>query len=329
MVMHYFRTDCVKTIRIAFLLVLLSHAAVQASGDVDILPTPTSDSTFQFLKLGKAFAGTPLEVDALVPNALFVIGDSESPALFIQVANMAYMIGSWAHDPGASVEEVRQNLNLPPVVLEKDLSPERIKNYNLVVVGKENSLYKQLKRRLHGNGSFIEVVEDAFSPDRDVMVVSDEKAAFYLANKRLYLKSGTYSDFFNMVKTRFLIEKEDFNDAMFSLDNPDAVAGWGKTTILALGHKSEVPIMMMLIARKKNKLLYEDLMNALKERDKEKSIRIWQEAMETCYKCHHVKKYRKFTPNQAVHSYHHVIVRRFDFECTTCHKGKTAIRGYR
>jgi len=96
-----------------------------------ILPTPVSDRTFQYLQISKTFMGTPLEIEALVPYALFVIGEKESPELFIQVASMAYMIGQWSQEPGTSVEMIKQNKNLPPIILDRDISDEDIKTHNL------------------------------------------------------------------------------------------------------------------------------------------------------------------------------------------------------
>ncbi len=275
---------------------------------------------------------TPLEVEALVPYALFVIGEKESPELFIQASGMAYMIGQWSQEPGTSVEKVKQNKNLSPIILDKDISDEDIKAHNLVVIGKNNIVYEKLRNKLTGKGSFIEVIENGLAEGRDVMVASDHKAAFYLANKRLYFKSGAYKGYFNFVKTRLLIEKGNLDEALFALDNPEGIRGCGKPVILAISNKENLAPEMLKVAQKRNRLVFKDLRAALMARDKEKSIIVWESAMETCYACHQgtkeVAKYRKFTPNEGEHSYHHIIVNKLGFECTTCHKGKTTNIGY-
>jgi hypothetical protein len=303
-----------------------------AGGKPQILPAPVSDRTFQYLQISKTFMGTPLEVEALVPYALFVIGEKESPDLFIQVASMAYMIGQWSQEPGTSVEKVKQNKNLPPIILDKDISDEDIKAHNLVVVGKNNTIYERLKNSLKGQDSYIEVIKNGLSEGRDVMVVSDRKAAFYLANKRLYFKSGAYKGYFNFVKTRLLIEKGNLDGALFTLDNPDGIRGCGKPVILAISNKENLSPEMLKVAQKRNKLVFKDLREALMAMDKERSIKVWESAMETCYACHQgtkdVAQYRTFKPNEGEHSYHHIIVKKFGVECTTCHKGKTKNVGY-
>ena len=275
---------------------------------------------------------SPLAIEAVVPNALFVIGAEESADLFLQTAGMAYMIGQWTQDPGTSVQKIQQNDNLAPVVLDKDLSEEDIKGFNIVLVGKKNILYEKLKDRLTGDGSFIEVVKDGFTQGRDVLFLSDKKAAFYLANKRLYFKSGAYKGFFNFVKIRLLIGKDNFDEALLSLDNPEGVRGCGKPVILAIGHKENLAPEMLAVAQKRNKIVFKDLRQELVARNKAKAIEVWGSAMETCYACHQghgsVEKYRKYTPNKGEHSYHQVIVKKLGFECNTCHSGKTLQVGY-
>jgi hypothetical protein len=321
-----------KVLSLLVISVFMTVSSGHAGGKPQILPAPVSDRTFQYLQISKTFMGTPLEVEALVPYALFVIGEKESPDLFIQVASMAYMIGQWSQEPGTSVEKVKQNKNLPPIILDKDISDEDIKAHNLVVVGKNNTIYERLKNSLKGQDSYIEVIKNGLSEGRDVMVVSDRKAAFYLANKRLYFKSGAYKGYFNFVKTRLLIEKGNLDGALFTLDNPDGIRGCGKPVILAISNKENLSPEMLKVAQKRNKLVFKDLREALMAMDKERSIKVWESAMETCYACHQgtkdVAQYRTFKPNEGEHSYHHIIVKKFGVECTTCHKGKTKNVGY-
>ncbi len=153
-----------------------------AETKVSILPTATADRTFQFVQPARTFLDTPLEVDSLTPYALFVVGQDEDQQLFTQAATMAFMIGQWAQDPGTSLEAVRANRNLGPVVLDVELTDEQVAERNLVVLGSKNRLYAKLASRLYGSGSYIQVVRDGLAPGRDVMFVSDETAAAYLEN---------------------------------------------------------------------------------------------------------------------------------------------------
>ena len=310
----------------------LAAGGAWATPKLQILPTPVADRTFQFVKPGKSFLGTPLEVDSLTPHTLFVVGRNDSGELFVQASTMAFMVGQWAQEPGTSVEMVKTNRNLGPVVLDTDITEDQLAGYDLVLLGKKNRLYPQIAPRLSGRGSFVEVVKDALSPGRDLMFVSDKQAAFYLANKRLYFKSGAYKGFFNFVKTRALIEQENFAEALYSLDDPEGVRGCGKPVILAIGHKETLPPAMLKVAAERNKLVFKDLRQWLNLGAKNAAVATWQAAMETCYACHQgqggVKRYRNFVPNQPEHSHHTKIASRFGLACDTCHKGKTAMVGY-
>lgn len=74
-----------------FACALLLFAASHAAAAVQILPTPLSDRTFQFVHISQTFLGTPLQIEALTPYALFVIGAGEDPGLYIQAATLRAM----------------------------------------------------------------------------------------------------------------------------------------------------------------------------------------------------------------------------------------------
>ncbi len=313
-------------------IALLLGMPASAETTVSILPTATADRTFQFVQPARTFLGTPLEIDSLTPYALFVVGQEEDQQLFTQAATMAFMIGQWAQDPGTSLEAVRANRNLGPVVLDVELTDEHVAERNLVVLGSKNRLYAKLAPRLQGTGSFIQVIPDGLAPGRDVMFVSDETAAAYLANKRLYFKAGAYKGFYNFAKIRALLERGDFSEALNSLDDPDGVRGCGKPVILAIGHKEKLPRQMLDMAAKRNKLVFQDLRKWLKLGAQQAATVTWQSAMETCYACHQgqdgVKRYRNFVPNEQEHFHHTKTATRMGLGCDTCHKGKAAMAGY-
>ena len=299
---------------------------------IQILPEPTSDRTFQFLRIEETFKGSPLKVKALVPNAVIVIGSAEDPALMKQAGAIAFMLGQWAHDPGSSVERIRQNATLAPIMLDSEVTEKVISEFNLIVLGSKNRIYGKIKSRLHGKGSFIEVIRDVLVKGRDVMFVSDSKAAFYLANRRLYFKSGAYNGYFNFVKARLLIEKGDLDAAKYLLTSPNAVKGCGKPVMLAIGFREKLPKGLLALAKKRNVLVFKELNKALTEKNANKAKEVWHRAMTTCYACHqgidNTKKFRKFTPDSGVHSYHQNIVRSFGENCSLCHYGRTVYRGY-
>lgn len=307
-------------------------AAGQSTAAVQILPTPLSDRTFQFVHRSQSFLGTPLQTEALTPHALFVIGGGEQADLYLQAATMAYMIGQWTQEPGTSVEKIKRNQNLGPILLDEQLSPQHIAARNLVIIGKNNNIHPRIASRLTGKGSFIEVVKDALAPGRDLMFVSDDKAAFYLANKRLYFKSGAYKGFFSFAKVRALIERGEYAEALNSLDNPEAVRGCGKPVILAIGHKEQLPAELLRVAKTRNELVFKDLRASLMAKDKTQAVTVWQKAMGTCYGCHQgrngITQFRKFKPNPQEHGYHSVLASQFGLKCETCHHDLTKIVGY-
>ncbi len=321
-----------NTIILGVVFATLAAVSAWATPKLQILPTPVADRTFQFVKPGKSFLGTPLEVDSLTPHTLFVVGENDSSEFFSQAATMAFMVGQWAQEPGTSVEMVKTNRNLGPVVLDTEITEDQTARYNLVLLGTNNRFYPQIASRLNGSGSFVEVAKDALSPGRDLMFVSDRRAASYLANKRLYFKSGAYKGFYNFVKTRALIERENFAEALYSLDDPEGVRGCGKPVILAIGHRETLPPAMLEVAAERNKLVFKDLRRWLNLGAKNAALAAWQSAMEKCYACHQgqdgVERYRNFVPNQPEHSHHTRIASRFGLACDTCHRGKTAMVGY-
>ncbi|MFN3599319.1 MAG: hypothetical protein ACK4VK_06260, partial [Aquificaceae bacterium] len=85
---------------------------------------------------------------------------------------------------------------------------------------------------------------------------------------------------------------------------------------------------------------YKELPKALEERDKERAVSLWKEAMQTCYQCHQgiqVPQVRKFKPLESIHAKHQQIAEGFGLvkvvgtekSCIACHTGPTAIRGYK
>ncbi len=325
------RRDFSIGVLVTFLIFFIYLNTVEAA--IKILPTTLSDRTFQYLRIEETFKGSPLKVKALVPNAVVVIGQGEDAGLVKQAIAISYMLGQWTEDPGSSIEKIKTGKTLAPVLTDKEITEDIYTDYNLIVVGLNNSIYERFKTRLKGSGSFIEVLKDAFIKGKDVMFVSDAKAAFYLANRRLYFKSGAYNGYFSFVKARLLIEKGNLDAALDLIKAPNAIKGCGKPIMLAIGFKEKLPKGLLQVAKKRNKLIFKDLSGALRQGNKTLSAEIWHKAMQTCYACHqgidNTPRFRKFIPNKGEHSYHHVIVKRFGASCSLCHYGKTVFRGYK
>jgi|GEM_PF-734910 len=319
--------------RTALLLVgMLAASLAAADKPPKILPEATADRTFPYLQQAQTFQGTPLAVKALVPRALVVVGEDAGPRMQVQAANIAYMLGQWSQDPGTSLEAVQAGANLAPVALASELSEEQTRSRDIILLGTGNELYGRLADRIEAEGSFIRVVEDGLAPGRSVMVVSDPDAAAYLANRRLYFKSGAYGGFFSFVKVRALIQQGDFAEALYSLSDPEGVRGCGKPVVLAIGHKADLPDKMMQVAKQRNRLVFKELRAALKAEDKKRAVEVWHETMKTCYACHQgsedVPRYRQFVPDAGVHSYHQEVAGALGASCGTCHRGETAVVGY-
>ncbi len=307
-------------------------AFVMLAADLQIGPSPFADRTFNYLRVDSTFQGIPLKTTALVPASIVVLGAREDRQMFVQAANIAFMLGQWSDDVGSSVGKIKQNKTYKPVVLAKDVTKQMLKNFNVILLGRKNRFFKKLNLDLPQENSVLQVVKNGLSPGRDVLFVSDAQAAAYLANKRLYFKSGAYRGFFNFVRLRCLIEKGQLAAGLDLLRDPAGVRGCAKPVLLAVAHKEKLPRGMLKIAKKRNQLVFGKLKKALKQKNKEQAIKIWQKAMRTCYACHQgqdgVPRFREFTPDPQVHGYHQKIVERFNMDCATCHKGQTEIVGY-
>ncbi len=297
---------------------------------VKILPEPLSDRTFQYTQVAKTFKGTPLAIEALVPAVQIVVGRKESPELILQASHLSFMLGQWTHDARTQMKKVKQNLDLAPIKFVDQLSEADLKNFNLIVLGKKNEYFEQAK--INEKGSFLKVVNNFPLQGKQTMFVSDFAAARYLANKRLFFKSGAYRGFFSFVKTGIFIEQQNLKAALLMLDTPSEIHNCAKPVMLALSQKDKLPKKLLQIAKKRNKLVFQDLRQALEANNAVQAKQIWQQAMQTCYTCHQgqdgVPKFRKFTPNASVHGYHQKIAEKAGVECATCHQGKTEIIGY-
>lgn len=329
--------DRMHASKIILLLVLIGLAPLflpfsLSAQPVKILPDPFADRTFQFVRVEGTFAGTPLLTQALVPHVTIVVGEKESPQLFLAAASMAYMLGQWTHDPGTSVEAIRSGAELVPVRTDRSLREDDLARGNVILLGRNNTLEERIQASSIKEGSVVQVFRNGLAPGRDTLLVSDDVAASYLANRRLYFKSGAFKGFYHFVTLGLLIRKGDLSGAHYLLDDPGAVRGCGKPVVLAAAMGAQLPPEMLAMAQKRNQIVFQDLRQALRERERGEAVQHWQEAMATCYACHQgqsgTPRYRQFLPNAEEHGYHQKIAEAFAVDCDACHRGPTEIRGY-
>ena len=227
---------------------------------------------------------------------------------------------------------------LPSIVmpLDKALGTDK----NIIVLGTNNKIVRDLNLRF--SGPTLKVVE---YQGRKVLIVGGQnvkqviRAGRFLADRIIGFKAGAYKTFFSFVKLRGMIEKGDFASALYLIKDPSGLSACGKNMSLAAPMMMKFPDEVKKIVKKRNRIMYVELVKALKEGNKKKAVTLWKEAMKTCYMCHQgigIKRLRRFIPNPEIHSKHQRIAKAFGLvkikngkqNCTACHSGFTEIRGY-
>jgi len=293
---------------------------------------------FPFITYKKAWTGTPAESpEVTVPNVVIAYGSKESKAVVAAASNIAYYLGQWTDDMGITPRLVRKG-RLPSIVmpLKRALRTKK----HIILVGTNNSIVRSLGLRFVK--PTLKVVQ---WKGRKVLIVGGKnakqvvKAASFLAHRVIGFKAGAYKTFFSFVKLRGLIEYENYTAALTLIKEPSGLSACGKNMSLAAPMMLKFPQEVKRVVKKRNRIMYVELVQALKGRDKEKAVRLWKEAMFTCYQCHQglgIKRLRKFVPNPEIHSKHQRIAMEFglikkvngEFNCTACHSGRTEQRGY-
>lgn len=293
---------------------------------------------FPFITYKEVWTGTPvLSKKVAVPNVVIAYGVKESKSVIASASEIAYYLGQWTEDMGITPRMVRKG-NLPSVV--KKL-PQALKTKKpIILVGTRNKIVKSLGLKF--TRPTLKVVE---WKGRKVLIVGGKdtsqvlRASRFLAHKVIGFKAGAYKTFFSFVKLRGMIEKGEFTSALFLIEDPSGLSACGKNMSLAKPMMLKFPKDVKKVVKKRNRIMYVDLVKALREGDKERAVKLWKSAMFTCYQCHQgigIKRLRKFVPNEEVHSYHQYIADRFGLisnvngekSCSACHTGRTEIRGY-
>jgi len=268
--------------------------------------------------------------DVAIPNVLIVYGSKEDPEVVAQAGKIAFYLGQWAEDIGFGAEEVKQS-KIPPLLVS-DAQLKNLQWKNIIVVGTNNNVVKELG--LTFKKPTIKMVE---KDGKRILVVGGAnkeqtiQSAKYLADVRLNFKAGAYKTFFSFVALRGHIEKGEFDAALRLVRSPLGVSACGKNMALAGPMVAQWPDDIKAVVRKRNAILYQELPKALEERDKEKAVALWKDAMLTCYQCHQgigIPQVRRFKPVEGIHAKHQRIAESFGISCTACHAGHTQIRGY-
>ena len=274
--------------------------------------------------------GTPAESDEVtVPNVVISYGEKEARSVIAVAGEIAYYLGQWTEDVGLSPRGVRKG-RIPRVLLPlgEALRTEK----HLILVGTRNRVVQELG--LSFRGPTLKVVSYR---GRKVLIVggrnTDEvvRAGKFLATRVVGFKAGAYRTFFSFVRLRGLIEKGDYEAGLALIRDPSGLSACGKNMSLAAPMMLRFPPEVRRIVKKRNRILYTELPDALRAGDGKKARDLWRSAMRTCYICHQgigIERVRRFTPNPQIHSRHQRIAKEFGLDCNACHTGITEVRGY-
>ena len=293
---------------------------------------------FPFITYREAWTGTPAQSTRVaVPNVVIAYGVKENKSVVASASEIAYYLGQWTEDMGITPRMVRKGY-LPNLV--KPLPKALKTNKPIILLGVHNKIVRTLGLKF--NKPTLKVVE---WEGRKVLIVGGRdtaqvlRASRFLAHKVIGFKTGAYKTFFSFVKLRGMIEKGEFTSALFLIEDPSGLSACGKNMSLAKPMMLKFPKEVKKVVKKRNRIMYVDLVKALREGDKDRAVKLWKSAMFTCYQCHQgigIKRLRKFVPNEEIHSYHQYIAGKFGLignskgekSCSACHTGRTEIRDY-
>ncbi len=303
-----------------------------------LLDTPAKVKRFPYITYKRAWTGTPAKAkEVAVPAVVIAYGKRESRSVIASASQIAYYLGQWTEDMGITPEMVRKG-RLPSIVMPLGRALKTKKP--IILVGVNNALVKELK--LSFQKPTLKVVN---WKGRDVLIVGGKnrrqvlRAASFLAHRVIGFKAGAYKTFFSFVKLRGLIEHGNFKSAEYLIKDPSGLSACGKNMSLAVPMMAKFPPEVKKVVKKRNRIMYVELLRAVREKDKERAISLWKSAMITCYQCHQglgIPRLRKFIPNPEIHSRHQRIAMEFglvkklkgEMNCTACHSGPTEQRGY-
>ena len=324
-------------IHATLMIVLLTTGAAGAMEPpaLQVKVTPSfSDRRFPFITYAQTWEGSPVQrKDVAVPSVFIVYGKNEDTEVVAAAGRIGFYLGNWVTDMGFSVREVHEQ-QMPPLFITDKQIPSPLDRH-LIVVGRHNRLTKTHKVTFEAPS-----VIHKQSGDTQLLFVGGKnkqetlKAIGYLADVRLNFKSGAYKTLFSYIKLRGYLEKGNNAAALATIRSPLGLSACGRNMTLAAPAMEQAPEKIRKHIQYRNTLLYEKLPEAVKASENPRSLRIWQEAMKTCYACHQgtkeIPQLRKFQPLASIHVKHQRIAAEFGFkECTTCHFNQTRVSGYR
>lgn len=311
------------------------HALEPPSASVSVDP-PFADRLFPYIAYDEVWGSTPARSsETAVPNAAIVYGAEADPKLVARAGTIGIHLGTWVQAVRLDPEDARTG-RFPSLILsDREFLAEQSKWDAAIVVGTDNEIARRAGVSFEQPG--IRAVEQE---GRKYLFAAGStlqetlRAADHLAHVRIRFKAGAYRTFFNFVRLRGLIEKENWEAARLTIRSPEGLSACGRNMALAAHRLQRAPDEVQALVRRRNELLYSRIGSALNDRDRTSAARLWSEAMATCYACHQGAEgfpvLRRFKPLESIHAKHQRIAARFELPrgCSACHSGKTAIRGY-
>jgi len=295
------------------MLILILLLSVSVLFGKPILDTFADVKRFPFVTYKESWTGTPAQAqEVTVPNVVISYGVNEKGEVIASASQIAYFLGQWTEDIGITPKMVRKG-KIPSVIMPL---PKALKTgKHIILLGTNNVIVKNLG--LTFSGPTLKVVE---WKGRKVLIVGGRNtkevliAANFLANRVIGFKAGAYKTFFSFVKLRGLIEHGNYTAAIHLIKDPSGLSACGKNMSLAAPMMLKFPPEVKKIVKKRNRIMYVELVKALKAKDKNRARNLWKSAMLTCYQCHQglgIKRLRKFVPNPEIHSRHQRIAMSF------------------
>jgi hypothetical protein len=293
-----------------------------------------SDRRFPYITYHKVWTGTPAERDDVaIPAVAIVCGEKENSRVLAEAGRMAFYLGVWCEDIGFGVKNVMEKGMPRLLIMDSDLQKTDASNF--IVVGTNNTLISKYGIRFEGS-SVISLQADSkrflFAGGRTDQETMETLR--YMADVRLNFKAGAYRTFFNFVRLRGYVEVKNWVAAMETIESPEGLSACGRNMALASPMMARATDKIRKHVKHRNRILYNLLPKAVREKDSANASQLWREAMKTCYGCHQGKggipQLRNFIPLEDVHAKHQRLWGRFQSmgSCKTCHYNETHVKGY-
>jgi hypothetical protein len=293
-----------------------------------------ADRLFPYIEYQRVWQGTPAERDDVtIPAVAIVCGALEDRRVVAEAGRMAFYLGIWCEDIGFGVKNVMEKGMPPLIIMESDLRKKRASNF--IVAGTHNNLVTQHGIRFEGPTVIYREADGGrflFVGGKTEQETID--AIRYMADVRLNFKAGAYRTFFNFVRLRGYVEAKNWDAAMDTIESPEGLSACGRNMALASPMMAGAPDKVRKHVKHRNRILYDLLPKAVREKDRDRASYLWRDAMKTCYGCHQgvggIPRLRKFIPMEEVHAKHQRISARFQptDSCKACHFSETRVRGY-